>query len=240
MGLLLIVILTYVNVVGLRWGALLQNVSTWTKFVAMAGFVILGFAIGKGDWSHFHSAGMPLNMGLSTRELISAMGVALIAVFRAYDGWVYVNVGGGRSERTAAQCAPGDGAGSTCGGRDLPRHEHDLCVCVAHERDREARNDCQCRGCGIVFSEGGAVAFGGDCDFMLQRGGVVHAGRRTGLFGDGAGWSFFRRMAVIHPKWRTPAFSLIGQGVWAGVLTMSGRYAQLYTYVIYGMVLSYS
>src|SRR5580693_6431674 len=30
-GLLLIAILTYVNVVGLRWGTLLQNVSTWTK-----------------------------------------------------------------------------------------------------------------------------------------------------------------------------------------------------------------
>ena len=35
-GLMLIAILTYVNVVGLRWGALLQNVSTWTKFTAMA------------------------------------------------------------------------------------------------------------------------------------------------------------------------------------------------------------
>ena len=51
---------------------------------------------------------------------------------------------------------------------------------------------------------------------------------------------FFKRMAVIHPKWRTPAFSLIGQGIWAGVLTLSGRYDQLYTYVIFGMVLSYT
>ena len=51
---------------------------------------------------------------------------------------------------------------------------------------------------------------------------------------------FFRRMAVIHPKWRTPAFSLIGQGIWGAVLTMSGRYDQLYTYVIFGMVLSYT
>src|SRR5260370_37907450 len=51
---------------------------------------------------------------------------------------------------------------------------------------------------------------------------------------------FFKRLAVIHPKWRTPAFSLIAQGVWAAVLTLSGRYDQLYTYVIYGMVLSYT
>src|SRR5438477_1420540 len=47
-GLVLIAILTYVNVFGLRWGALLQNISTWTKFSAMAIFVVLGFTIGKG------------------------------------------------------------------------------------------------------------------------------------------------------------------------------------------------
>src|ERR1700692_4297703 len=40
LGLALIAVLTYVNVVGLRWGALLQNISTWTKFTAMAAFVI--------------------------------------------------------------------------------------------------------------------------------------------------------------------------------------------------------
>src|SRR5208283_1238508 len=90
-GIMLIAILTYVNVVGLRWGALLQNVSTWTKFAAMGIFVVLGFAIGKGHWSNF-SAQAPggLNMGLSAGQLISALGVGLIAVFWAYDGWVYI------------------------------------------------------------------------------------------------------------------------------------------------------
>jgi len=51
---------------------------------------------------------------------------------------------------------------------------------------------------------------------------------------------FIQRMAQVHPKWRTPALSLIGQGIWACLLTVSGRYDQLYTYVIYGMVLSYT
>src|SRR3954471_10220129 len=74
-GLVLIAALTFVNVVGLRWGALLQNVSTWTKFTAMAAFVVLGFAVGKGDWSHFHSNGVPLSMGLGPAQLISALGV---------------------------------------------------------------------------------------------------------------------------------------------------------------------
>src|SRR6202047_1299548 len=65
-GLLLIAILTCINVVGLRWGALLQNLSTWTKFAAMAAFVVLGFVVGKGDWSHFHSHGVGLTAGLHT------------------------------------------------------------------------------------------------------------------------------------------------------------------------------
>src|SRR4030081_1124365 len=90
-GLVLIAILTCVNVFGLRWGAILQNVSTWTKFSAMAVFRVLGFAIGKGHWSNF-SAQAPggLTMGLSAGQLISAFGVGLIAVFFAYDGWVYI------------------------------------------------------------------------------------------------------------------------------------------------------
>src|SRR3984893_12421921 len=63
-GLILIFVLTYVNVVGLRWGALLQNVSTWTKFAAMGMFVVLGFAIGKGRWANFSGHGVGLTMGL--------------------------------------------------------------------------------------------------------------------------------------------------------------------------------
>src|SRR5882762_3397591 len=49
-GLLSIVLVTAINVVGLRKGAVLQNVATWAKFVAMGAFVILGFAVGKGSW----------------------------------------------------------------------------------------------------------------------------------------------------------------------------------------------
>src|SRR5260370_16813357 len=73
-GLVLIAILTCVNVVGLRWGALLQNISTWTKFTAMAVFVVLGFAIGKGHWSNF-SAQAPgaLTIRLNPGHLISPL-----------------------------------------------------------------------------------------------------------------------------------------------------------------------
>jgi APA family basic amino acid/polyamine antiporter len=51
---------------------------------------------------------------------------------------------------------------------------------------------------------------------------------------------FFKRMADIHPKWRTPVFSLVGQAALAGVLALSGHYDDLYTYVMFMMVLSYT
>src|SRR5271155_2641920 len=239
-ALLLIAIVTYVNVVGLRWGALLQNLSTWTKFAAMAAFVVLGFSIGKGDWSHFHSPGVSLTTGLHPAQLISAMGVALIAVFWAYDGWVYITWVAGEVKEPRRNVPLSMVLGVLVVGgiyvamnmtylyalpvTEIARHET-----IAHA------------AAAVLFSPQAAVwlslmiavsCFGAAATCTLSGARVYLA-----MAGDGV---FFKRMAVIHPKWRTPAFSLIGQGIWAALLTVSGRYDQLYTYVIYGMVLSYT
>ena len=239
-GLLLIAILTYVNVVGLRWGTLLQNVSTWTKFAAMGAFVILGFAIGKGDWSHFQSHGMPLMMGLSARQLISVMGVALIAVFWAYDGWVYITWVAGEVKEPRRNVPRAMVLGVLVVGviylamNMTYAYALPLSEIAKHETIASA-------AAAALFSSKAALwlsaviaisCFSAAASCTLSGARVYLAMAQDGLF--------FRRMAEIHPKWRTPAFSLIGQGVWAAVLTVSGRYDQLYTYVIYGMVLSYT
>jgi len=239
-GLFLIVVLTYVNVVGLRWGALLQNISTWTKFTAMAAFVVLGFAIGKGHWSNFHAQGVGLNMGLGPAKLISALGVGLIAVFFAYDGWVYITWVAGEVKEPRRNVPLAMVLGVVAVGviyvamnltymYALPMKE-----IAAHETIAHA-------AAAALFSPGAAVwlslmiavsCFSAAATCTLSGARVYLAMAQDGVF--------FKRMAVIHPKWRTPAFSLIGQGVWAAALTLSGRYDQLYTYVIYGMVLSYT
>jgi len=240
-GLLLIAILTYVNVFGLRWGALVQNISTWTKFIAMAIFVVLGFAIGKGHWSNFTTASPGgLSLGLSPTQLISALGVGLIAVFWAYDGWVYITWVAGEVKEPRRNVPLAMVLGVLVVGaiylamnmtyvyalplREIAQHEtivHDAAV--------------------VLFSPGAAgwlsamiavSCFSAAAACTLSGSRVYLAMAQDGVF--------FRRMAVIHPKWRTPAFSLIGQGIWAAVLTLSGRYDQLYTYVIFGMVLSYT
>ncbi len=240
-GLILIVVLTYVNVYGLRWGALLQNISTWTKFTAMAVFVLLGFTIGKGHWSNF-SAAAPggVTMGLSPSQLISALGVGLIAVFWAYDGWVYITWVAGEVKEPRRNVPLAMVVGVLAVGAiylamnatyvyALPLSEVSKYETIAHA----AATALFSPGAAIWLSAMIAIScFSAAAACTLSGSRVYLAMAQDGVF--------FRRMAVIHPKWRTPAFSLIGQGIWAAVLTMSGRYDQLYTYVIFGMVLSYT
>jgi len=240
-GLALIVVLTYVNVVGLRWGALLQNVSTSTKFIAMASFVVLGFAIGKGHWSNFSvQAPGGVSMGLSPSQLVSVLGVGLIAVFFAYDGWVYITWVAGEVKEPRRNVPLAMVLGVLTVGAiylamnmtyvyALPLSEVAKYETIAHA------------AASALFSPGAAVwlsamialsCFSAAATCTLSGARVYLAMAQDGVF--------FKRMAIIHPKWRTPAFSLIGQGLWAALLTLSGRYDQLYTYVIFGMVLSYT
>jgi APA family basic amino acid/polyamine antiporter len=241
MALIMIAAVTWINVAGLRRGALLQNVATWAKFIAMAAFVILGFAIGKGDWHHFTAnAAHGLSMGVSTGQLLSAFGVALIAVFWAYDGWVYIGWVAGEMKEPRRNVPLAMMLGVTIVGviyvamNMTYLYAMPISEIVKHETIAHA-------AAVALFSPAAAVwlsalvavsCFGAMACAILGSPRIYYAMARDGLF--------FRRMAEVHPKWRTPAFALIGQGIWAGVLTLSGRYDQLYTYVMFGMVLSYT
>jgi len=240
-GLVLIAALTFVNVVGLRWGALLQNVSTWTKFTAMAAFVFLGFAVGKGSWSNFHGTpGTSLTMGLGPGQFISALGVGLIAVFWAYDGWVYITWVSGEVKHPRRNVPLAMVLGVLAVGAIYLAMN--LTYMYALPLTEVAKHETIAHAAATtLFSPGAAVwlsamiavsCFSAAATCTLSGARVYMAMAQDGVF--------FKRMAVVHPKWRTPAFSLIGQGVWAALLTVSGRYDQLYTYVIFGMLLSYT
>jgi basic amino acid/polyamine antiporter, APA family len=238
-----IVVVTWVNVIGLRKGAILQNVATWAKFVAMGAFVLLGFALGKGSWANF-TAGTNtpagITMGLTSAQLLSALGVGLIAVFWAYDGWVYITWVAGEVKEPK---------------RNVPRAmvlgiivvavvylAMNLTYVYARPLTEVAKHETiAATAAEMLFSPRAAnwlsavialSCFGAMASCTLSGARVYYAMARDGVF--------FQRMAEVHPKWRTPALSLIGQAVWACLLTLSGRYDQLYTYVIYGMVLSYT
>ncbi len=242
-GLLAIVIVTWINVVGLRKGAVLQNVATWAKFGAMGAFVLLGFLLGKGHWRHFvqhGGTGAGVTMGMSAGQLASALGIGLIAVFWAYDGWVYITWVAGEVKDPR---------------RNVPRAMvlgiivvaviyivMNMSYLYAMPLTEVAQHETIARAAAAaLFSPGAAnwlsavialSCFGAMASCTLSGARVYFAMAQDGVF--------FKRMANVHPKWRTPALSLIGQGIWACLLTISGRYDQLYTYVIYGMVVSYT
>ena len=240
LGLILIAVLTYVNVVGLRWGALLQNLSTWTKFTAMTAFVVLGFAIGKGNWTNFRPHGVGLTMGLGPAQLISALGVGLIAVYWAYDGWVYITWVAGEVKNPRRNVPLAMVLGVLAVG--VIYVAMNMTYVYALPLTEIAKHETIAHAAATaLFSPHAAVwlslmiaisCFSAAATCTLSGARVYLAMAQDGVF--------FKRMAVIHPKWRTPAFSLIGQGIWAAALTLSGRYDQLYTYVIFGMVLSYT
>ena len=226
---------------GLRWGALLQNVSTWTKFVAMSAFVILGFAIGKGHWSNFRSHGVGLTMGLEPVAIRLGTGSRADCRVLGIRRMGLYHLGGGRSQRAAPQCSSGDGVGHARGSRDLYGDERNLHLRAAARAKSPKHETIAHAAAAALFSPHAAVwlsamiaisCFSAAATCTLSGARVCLAMAQDGVF--------FRSMAKIHPKWRTPAFGLIGQGIWAAVLAVSGRYDQLYTYVIYGMVLSYT
>jgi APA family basic amino acid/polyamine antiporter len=243
-ALIMITAVVWTNVVGLRRGAVLQNIATWAKFGAVAAFVLLGLAIGKGDWHHFvgrewGKAG-GLSLGMSPAHLLSAFGVALIAVFWAYDGWVYVTWVAGEVKDPRRNVPRAMILGVIAVG--VIYVSMNVAYLYALPFGEIARHDTIAHTAAVaMFSPAAAVwlsamiavsCFGALACCVLSSARVYYAMACDGVF--------FRRMAAVHPNWRTPAFALIGQGIWAGVLTLSGRYDQLYTYVMFGMILFYA
>lgn len=250
-----ILFVTWVNVVGLRQGAMLQNLATWAKFAAMAAFILLGFTIGKGSWSHFTMAGSGtiigsgttgsaasagLMAGLSAGHLLSAFGVALIAVFWAYDGWIYITWVSGEIKDPQRNIPRGMLLGVVAVA--VIYVAMNMTYVYAMPVTEIAKHDTIAHAAAtMLFSPGAAIwlsaliavsCFGAMASCALSGARIYYAMAKDGIF--------FPKMGEVHPRWKTPAFALIGQGVWGALLTLSGRYDQLYTYVMFMMVLSYT
>jgi basic amino acid/polyamine antiporter, APA family len=238
-GIGVIALLTAVNILGVKRAAVVQNVAGWLKYLAMALFVVLGFAIGKGAFSNFTMAA-PGATSMASWTGISAFGVALISVFWAYDGWVYVGLAAGEVKNP---------------GRNLPLALIGgiLLVCLIYvamnlayiyglglpgilagesTTAHEAATRLLSPNVGWWISALVAVScFGALSSAILSTARVSYAMAADGLF--------VPQMARVHPEWHTPWVSLAVQAVWAGLLTLSGRYDQIITYIMSMGVISY-
>lgn len=224
-GVLAIVFFTITSMVGVRESALVQNVITVLKIGSMVGLALLGFFVAPSVVPDYVSSVVP-------SSLISAFGVAMIGVLWTFDGWYGATYLGGEMKDPS---------------RDLPRAMIGGVVIVTalyvllnvvylraipvsdmpnHPRIAEA-------AAVALFGAGAAKVV--SAAVMVSAFGCIGAtilySTRTYLpmARDGV---FFKSLAKVHPKWRTPVACILAQGVWTIILTVSGTYEALYTYVI--------
>jgi len=233
-----IAVQTLINIFGVRKGAILQNIATWLKFAAIVGFVLLGLAIGKGSWSHLSSASS-IPAGPQSPSLLAGIGVALIAVFWAYDGWVYITWVSGEVKDPQRNIPRALVSGLLLVGAiylvinavylyGLPMGEIAKATAVAKSSALMLFSARAANWLGLVIA---LSCFGAMASCIMSGARVYYAMAEDGVF--------FKRLARVNSRWHTPVASLVLQGIWSAALALSGKYEQLFTYVMFMMVLSY-
>jgi len=227
---------TLVNIYGVRRGAILQNVATWAKFAAIGIFVLLGLVLGKGSWSHY-SASLPSSV--NDPSFIISVGVALIAVFWAYDGWVYITWVAGEIKDPQRTLPRSLVLGITIVG--VLYLAINAVYLYALPMATIATDEAVVQTAAVSMFSGSvarwlALMIAVSCFGAMATGIMTGARVYYAMAEDGI---FFRAFARVSPRWRTPVFSLVLQGIWASALALSGGYTALFTYVMFMMVLSY-
>lgn len=223
---IIIVVLTAINVLGLRQGALVQNALTVAKVGGIGAFLVFGFLIPAKAVPHFGAALPPGN-------LLAAFGVGMIAALWTFDGWYGLTFSAGEMRNPSRNLPLGLVGGTAAVTalylllnwvylRALPAAEMG-----EHPRIAEAAaqvlfgaRGAQLLTAAVLVSSLGCVAA-----TILYAARIYLPMAQDGLF--------FPSLAKVDPRYRTPARCLIAQGAWSVLLTISGKYDQLYTYVIF-------
>ncbi|HYZ83749.1 MAG TPA: APC family permease, partial [Bryobacteraceae bacterium] len=79
----LIAVFTALNVFGLKGVARIQNSLTGLKLIVILAFILLGLAVGSGDWSHFQQNAART----SSSPILSQFIISLFWVSVSYSGW---------------------------------------------------------------------------------------------------------------------------------------------------------
>jgi APA family basic amino acid/polyamine antiporter len=228
---LAILVLTAVNYLGLREGALVQNLLTLLKVGSIVVFVVLGLAAPA-------RAGVAGGESLSLGPLLAGFGgVAMIAALWTCDGWYGLTFSAGEMKDPARGLPLGLVGGTAVVAalyvllnlvylRALPVAEIAETARVGEAAARSLFGD----GGGRLLAAAVLVStFGCLSSTILYSPRIYLAMAEDGLF--------FRSLAAIHPRHRVPGRSLWSQSLWAVALTLSGTYEQLYTYVVFAGVL---
>jgi APA family basic amino acid/polyamine antiporter len=232
-GVGVILLLSVFNFIGVGLGKFIQNVFTVIKIGILVAIIILGFAIGKGTPPDLSINPMGMNFG----SILIGFGVSLVAVGWAFDGWNNVNFVAGEIKNPKRNLPLALIIG-TLGVTFLYVLVNYIYLYALPVQETVGVVRIAEKATGALFgaSTGALISalvmisvFGALNGSILVGPRVYYAMAKDGLF--------FRKVAHIHPRFRTPGFSNLIQAIWASLLTLLGTFEQIFTFAMFIAIL---
>ena len=229
-ALVFIAALVAVNIVGVRWGAGLQNLLTFIKLAAIVAVSVVVFSFGHGNPANFASPPPgPLSGGL-----VANFGAALVLALWAYKGWEAVSYSSGEVRNPERNLPLGLLIGTIAVlVLYISTNLAYLYVFPAGEVAKSSRIAADAMNAAVGPIGATIIAFvilfsitGAANGNILTAPRVFFAMARDGVF--------FGRFADVHPRLLTPHISILATGAWAAALSVTGTFEQLATYVVFG------
>lgn len=231
-----IVVLSLLNLFGVKSGVLFQNFMTVLRFLALGAFVAFGLVLGR------HPGLLNLHPLFPKGPLPSwtLFGAAFLAVVWTYDGWYSVNCAA-EEVRNPQRTIPRSLVLGTIAVTVLylmANMVYSIALPVENMRGVVRIGELAALrlfgpGSALFFSALIAVAILGCLSAnILYCPRVSFAMARDGLF--------FKSLSVVHPRKRVPSNAILAQMIWSSLLCFSGTYQGLIEYVAFALVLFFA
>ncbi len=233
LAIVVIALLAALNYVGVKVGGDVQVVITVIKVALIAAIIVIGLGSSAGAVANFRST-VPAIGGAA------GFFAALVGALWAYDGWNNVAMVASEVKHPQRNLPLALIAGTLAVvAIYLFANLAYFYVLPASEVAATPRVAGAMMG-RILGSRGaGAVSVAAMISIFAALNGSILSGSRVpfAMARDGL---FFHSIGYIHPTFRTPGVSIVALNLWAALLVLSGRYDQLYTYVIFASVILYA
>lgn len=228
-----ILILTAVNYVGVAFGKTVQNVLTVFKIGTILVFIVLGFLFAGGV-----SMDLSINPeGWSFAQLLTGFGLAFVSVFWAFDGWNNINYVAGEIKNPKRNLKFALLTG-TLGVTLLYFITNIIYFLALPLRDLKGVVTVAESASSSLFGSTAAGLISGMIliSILGALNGAIFVGPRVyyAMARDGL---FFKGVGGVHPRFKTPGFSLVIQAFWACLLALTGTFEQLFTFAMFAGIL---
>jgi basic amino acid/polyamine antiporter, APA family len=223
-------VVTYCNVRGVRVGGWVMNVFTAAKVSALAALIIAVVVSGRGQPANL----LPFWPERWTGDLTAGLSLAMISVLWAYDGWITVTLTAGEIKNPQRNVPLSLVAGTLAVivlyvAANLA-YAYVIPIAVMAGSPRIAADVA-----GAVLGPLGValIVAGILCSTFGTMHGCILGGPRC-LYAAGRDGLFPKNFGHVHARFRTPTVAIATLGLWGGLLTLSGTYDQITSYVVFG------